>query len=56
METARPQETGCLHFLWLLRGEGVARADRPLHGPPRHASPERFGARLCWFRAIVSAA
>ena len=33
METARPQEAGCLHLLWLLRGEGVARADRPLQGP-----------------------
>lgn len=38
METTRLQEAGCLHLLW-LRGYGVARADRPLHGPPWHASP-----------------
>jgi hypothetical protein len=44
METARPQEAGCLHLLWLLRGEGVARADRPLQGPAWRASRERFGA------------
>ena len=44
MEAARPQEAGCLHLLWLLRGEGVARADRPLHGPPWHA--RRNGSAL----------
>jgi hypothetical protein len=44
METARPQEAGCLHLLWLLRGAGVARADRPLRGPAWHPSRERFGA------------
>jgi hypothetical protein len=45
MGTTRLQEAGCPHLLW-RRGNGVARADRPWHGPPWHASPERFGARV----------
>jgi hypothetical protein len=32
METTCLQAAGCLHLLWLLRGEGVTRADRPLQG------------------------
>jgi hypothetical protein len=43
METTRLQEAGCHHLLW-LRGNGVARADRPLHGPPWHA--RRNGSAL----------
>jgi hypothetical protein len=44
METARRQEAGCLHLLWLLRGEGIARANRPVQCTAWHASRERFGA------------
>jgi hypothetical protein len=38
METTCLQAAGCLHLLWLLRGEGLTRADRPLQGPAWHAS------------------
>jgi len=44
METARPQEAGCLHLLWLLRGEGEP--ERTGRCKAQHGTPHGNGSAL----------